>query len=323
MKNLLFASVAAFGLLDISTGAGGAAEIPPAAQAAGFTTLALNSDFERPMPKNWLGGCPNGADGSATNTSDNKGHVWYNNIWWKSGSQPCTIRQVADPKYGGITLDIPWLVHYQGTPGGDGHEMQSASWNWPLPVSAGFAAPNNAYYEMVAREDPVADGNVMNFLTWAVTGITGGDPGIEWDVIELSGNALGSAHPAEGADAAIHNWGAGGAANWLWTTADLKAVYPNYDPNAYHAWGLLTISDGVSMYGCGYVDNILIKCAGLPGGLTAAEKTQQTFLLAGTACYWGNYKNSCPLEGQMQHAYIRSIRVWSCKDWATTECDAP
>lgn len=76
------------------------------------------------------------------------------------------------------------------------------------------------------------------------------------------GQALSeSGHPAAGANGAIDNWGAGRAGGWLWTTTDLKAVDPNYD-------------------GCGYVDNILIKCAGLPDGLTDAEKTQRTGLTA-------------------------------------------
>src|SRR6266513_5389338 len=65
--------------------------VPAGAQTVGFTTLALNSDFIQAMPKNWLGGCPNGADGSAVNTNDNTGHVWYQNIWWQSQKQPCSV----------------------------------------------------------------------------------------------------------------------------------------------------------------------------------------------------------------------------------------
>src|SRR5262245_25357825 len=33
------------------------AAIPPGAQAAGFRTLALDSDFTQPLPSGWLGGC--------------------------------------------------------------------------------------------------------------------------------------------------------------------------------------------------------------------------------------------------------------------------
>ena len=60
---------------------------PPGAAAAGLTTLALNSDFTQPLQKNWLGGCPNGPDGSATDTNDNTRHIWYNNVWWGAGNQ--------------------------------------------------------------------------------------------------------------------------------------------------------------------------------------------------------------------------------------------
>jgi len=174
-----------------------ASSIPPAAAEAGFNTVALDSDFTRRLPKNWLGGCPNGADGSPTNTSDNTGHVWYNNTWWKSQANSCDVKQVTDPKYGGTVLDLAWRVHFQRTPGGDGHIIQSAGWNNPLPKSGspsvGFAAPNNAYYEIIARVEPLVPSNVMNFVTWAVTGITGGDPGIEWDVMEIGGDGGGDA----------------------------------------------------------------------------------------------------------------------------------
>ena len=302
---------------------------PPGAAAAGLTTLALNSDFTQPLPKNWLGGCPNGPDGSATDTNDNTGHIWYNNFWWGAGNQyarPCDVKKVTDRSFGGTILDLSWQVHHQGQPGGDGHTIQTAGWNWPLPSggspSVGFAAPNNAYYEMVARSEPRDDSNTMSYITWAVTGITGGDPGTEWDPVEIGGNG--------GGNGAIHNWGAGGTSNWIWTTFngagtgnDLKKAVPNYDPGAYHAWGLRTTSDGTSMVGCAYLDNVLIKCVDLPGGLTQAEKTQRLFVLTSTSCYGGNYNNSCPLEGKKQHSYIKSIRVWSCDKWQTTQCNRP
>jgi hypothetical protein len=295
---------------------------PIAAQTVGFTTIALNADFTQPLPTNWLGGCPNGPDGSATNTNDDTGHIWYNAIWWDK-AEPCTSKQLADPKYGGTTLDIPWPVHYDPSTS-NGHGMQTASWNWPLPASGspsvGFSAPNSAYYEITARNEPAADSNVMNFITWAATGITGGDAGIEWDVMEMSG--LG------GGDGAIHNWGAGGTGGWMWTTFnaqgagnDILHADPSYDPAKYNTYGLRTVSDGTNLRWCTYINNHLIRCGDLPGGLTAAEKNQRLFVLPGTACYPGNNNYSCPLEGQTQHIYIRSIRVFSCASWAATECN--
>ena len=73
---------------------------PPAAGSVGYTTLAMNSDFTQQLPENWLGGCPNSANGKPVNLGDNAGHTWFLNPWWSATYQRCSVRQASDPKYG-------------------------------------------------------------------------------------------------------------------------------------------------------------------------------------------------------------------------------
>src|SRR5580693_8938461 len=64
--------------------------VPPGAAAAGFTTVALNSDFTQPQPANWLGGCANPGNGAPLSPmfyDDGVPHVWWQNIWWSAQYQ--------------------------------------------------------------------------------------------------------------------------------------------------------------------------------------------------------------------------------------------
>ena len=124
--------------------------VPPNAASWGYTTLAFNSDFTQRLPTNWLGGCPNGADGSQAKTSDDTGHVWWNNIWWSKSYAPCDVAQVYDPVYGGLVLDIPWTV--DTATAYIAHSIQTASWdyNGGNVGAVGASFPNSAYYEFTA-----------------------------------------------------------------------------------------------------------------------------------------------------------------------------
>jgi len=56
---------------------GSAQSAPAGAVAAGFTTLALNSDFTKQLRPNWLGGCPVAGSGVGVTrfNADNTGHT--------------------------------------------------------------------------------------------------------------------------------------------------------------------------------------------------------------------------------------------------------
>jgi hypothetical protein len=300
-----------------ATGVPSGLSVPAGAAAAGFTTLALNSDFTQQLPTNWLGGCPNGPDGLPNRLSDNTGHIWWNNIWWAPTNSACNVTQRKDPHYGGLVLDIPWLVAKADSAA---KTLQTGSWDYDASKGIGevHSFPKNAYYEQIAQSTPNAPSNGFNMITWGVGGMRNqSQAGIEWDVVETSGS------DSRMYDSAVHNWGAGGTTSWIWTSDQLRQTFPNYDASKYHTFGLRTTSDGTNDAACGYVDNVLINCVPLPGGLTDAEKTEREFVLMGLFCFPQNYNGSCPLEGQVAHMLVKSVRVWSCKDWQTSQCNGP
>src|SRR6516225_180647 len=81
--------------------------VPPGAAAAGFNTLALDDDFTKELPTNWLGGCSHAGNGEPVGNfrADDKRHTWWLNFWWAYNHQRCIVAQKSDPKFGGLVLD--------------------------------------------------------------------------------------------------------------------------------------------------------------------------------------------------------------------------
>ena len=282
---------------------------PPAAGSVGYTTLALNSDFTQQLPENWLGGCPNGANGKPVNLGDNAGagHTWFLNLWWSATYQRCSVRQASDPKYGGTILDIPWTV--QAAYGNIGAVIETASWDATTITSF----PIGSYYEAVARMTPLSPHTYMALYTWGPGAITNQDCGcaMEWDVMETAGNDL------NGYDSAVHNWGAGGQGAFIlypWTNL---APGTGFNPADYNTYALRVLYDGWSnAVGCTYINNVFQTCQQLPGGVVNAEPNAGNFIVIQNACN----SSGCNPDGTKQHIYVQSIRVWSCADNATTQC---
>jgi hypothetical protein len=291
--------------------------VPSQAAAAGFTTLALNSDFTQQLPSNWLGGCAVAGNGQPVGDffSDDTGHTWWLNLWWAYNYQPCLTVQRQDPTFGGLVLDMPWTVDNGHT--AQGTVIETASWDYNHSQGRGTAVsfPSNSYYEVVARITPAAPGAYMVLNTWAPDGISKSSPNtIEWDIIETDGNVL------KNYSAAVHNWGNGGAGTFLWLGQDSPGLPSDYDPAQYHTFGLRVTSDGTLMSGCSYIDNKFITCKSLPGGLSVTQAANgRNFLVLQNACDWWNYGGQCT-SGQQQHLYVKSVRVWSCTNWKTTQC---
>lgn len=297
---------------------GGASSLPPGASSAGYTTQALNDDFTQTMPSNWLGGCAtpgNGAANSPSSSDDGGPHHWWQNIWWMTGYQPCNVSQVTDPTYGGTVLDLPWVVdNTSNSTDIIGNTLESASWDYNPSTNTGQARTysNGSYYEVVARIDPpTLQGNYFAFWTWGERGISNqSQSGTEWDIVETNGENLGSY------DSAIHNY-SGNGGGWVlfpWTSL---ASGTNFDATKYNTYGLQVTYDGSIGIGCTYVNNVLQKCAPWGGVITADEQAQRSFLLLTTAC--NNSVAACT-SGAQEHSYIKSARVWSCSNWATTQC---
>lgn len=306
---------------------------PPGAETAGYTTLALDNDFTKPMPANWLGGCANPGNGQPNNPmyfDDGGPHSWWQNRWWSRGYQPCNIGPVTDPVYGGTVLDIPWVV--DPNYGALGNNLVSASWDYDPVKHIGQARtfPVGSYYEIVGRADPPAlRGNYFAFWTWGEAGLSGGPSGIEWDVIEGDGSNFFLW------DSNIINWSCGKCGGgWIldpWDRPSSTNPYPtgpngiavapgtNLDPTNYNTYGLRVTTDGTEAIGCTYVNNVFQRCQPL-GGLTPDEKLYRNVLLITEGC--NDWAEACS-TGTMEHFYVKSVRVWSCKDWATTQCPGP
>lgn len=302
--------------------------VPASAAAAGFTTLALNSDFTQQLPSNWLGGCPvagNGADVTPFNTDD-KRHTWWLNIWWANTHEPCNTVQVQDPTFGGLVLDMPWEVDSNAAK--IGTQLQSQAQDGVTSIDF----PPNMYLEYTVRVTPLGDrshGPLAALNTWSANaGVRFTEAaGYEVDVSETSGNFL------PGYDAAIHNWG-GGTSAFTWCQFNCGAPRPDlsqFDWGQYHTWGARLTSDGTSAaVMCSYIDNVFIGCQDMhPVASFGPDKyghwgnnfTQRLFLILVHACEPWNH--ACLPNGTKQHMYVKSVRVWSCPTWQTTLCNRP
>jgi hypothetical protein len=284
---------------------------PAGAAAAGFTTLALNSDFTQAMPSNWLGGCSVAGSGAPVNTNDNTGHTWWMNIWWAWTYQHCLTKQVTDLVAGSLVLDMPWTVDTGAL--NVGTTLQSAAWFSTGQPNTGVTFPNNAYYEITYRISPVAPGSWGGMFTWPLLGMTDNNQqGIEHVIIELDTGRFA------GSDAGIHNWGVPTKpGSFIWLGQGSPGLPNNFDANQYHTFAIRSTSDGNTLSDCAYIDNVLQSCVPVPGGLTSIEANAREVLILQNACdYWNG-----PCNTGLQHMYVKNVRVWSCANWQTTQCN--
>lgn len=299
-----------------------AATVPPGALSAGFTTQALNSDFTQPLPKGWLGGCPNDADGT-WDMNDATGHTWWIGLWWFWTYTSCTVTQAQDPVAGSLVLDMPWPIDSSNFHYANGVAIETTYFKGSSGTDGqAVTFPNNVYYEVVARQTPILPASFMAAgVTWPIEAVVDqSKAGLEDDIIELDTGRLGNS------DAALHNWGSGGGGGgFLWQGYGPPGLPGSFDPNQYHAYGLRITSDGQTRVSCSYIDNAFVGCQTLSGGqMTAAEANQRQFLNLQSFCDAWNYNQTCNgNDGQMQHLYVKSVRVWSCDSWQTTQCNRP
>jgi len=300
--------------------------VPTGAAAAGFTTLALNTDWEhQQFPLNWLGACPNGsipvnADNGQGERPlvpyghDDTGHTWWANLWWSYGSTGCTYVIVSDPVFGNTALDLAYTNRNNSRDGiGNVIQTASADYNRSTGVGQVNSFPIGSYYEITYRITPAGDArNYIVLNTWGPDGIANGNCNcaMEWDVMETDGSDLGKY------DSAFHNWGAGGG-GWVLAPWSTLAPGTNFDPNNYNTIGMRVTYDGAHMIGCTYVNNVFQQCSALQSvNATEAAPSGRNFLVLQKAC--DTWNGSCTQD--TQHGYIKSVRVWSCASWQTTQC---
>ena len=284
--------------------------VPPGAAAAGFNTLALNDDFTKQLPHNWLGGCSHAGNGEPVGDfrADDKGHNWWLNFWWAYNHQRCIVAQKSDPKFGGLVLDMPWTVDTASAKMGT--VIETASWDYNSSTHTGTANsfPIGSYYQITARIEPSATrGAYMTLHTWGPDGIADQNCGcvMEWDVMETSG------HEMNKYDSAMHNWGGSGGGFILhpWETKDLAPGTP-YNPAQYNTYGLRVTYDGAHRaVGCTCINDVFQRCLEVP--ISDRELHARNFLIIQNACDHWNQPNGCH-NGLEQHLYIKRVQVFSC-----------
>jgi hypothetical protein len=283
---------------------------PPGAEAAGFTTLALNSDFTQLQPSNWLDCFPQ---------DDSSGATWWQGYWYENfdgGQPPCeignpgpttsSINIVTDPVYGNQALDLTWKASYGGADQGY-TEIQTLSSDGT--TSNGGAFPLNHYFEVIMRTDntpsmqtfgtppagadgpmKLVGGSWMAAYEWTVAG--GNPSGATGPVVELDNHEDHGDFPNKLSMGGYFNWNAGGCPD---CGASFIGNVSGFDPTVYNTYGFRVTSDGsTGMATCGYLNDNFMGCTNVTG-LTASQFVQRQFLILinGIGCNFFAGDNSC------------------------------
>jgi len=272
--------------------AGSAPAVPAAAQAAGFTTLALNADFSQPeyAGSSWFdcGG------------SENTDKVWHqDDQLYNDGFPPCSdIVQVNDG--GNIVLD---LIYRAGqTPHWQALTTKSYDGNHSISY------PFTGYWEI---EYSQAAGINNNFTDWwsSCTGLPScpaGNLTLELDYSEQS-NGFG--------DSGYHNWAVPGGCGGH----DCVVKPNNLNTTQYHKWAGLVTTDGTTVWFCSLYDGSYNFCT------TVQHTSDQINGVTGrNFAIISNGKGDVgqPML-QDSHMYIKSVRIWECANWQTSMCYGP
>jgi len=279
--------VTQFGYLDYNIGnlmvsAAVSVTAPAPAVTAGFTTLAANYDFTKPMAADWLDCYPN----------DGKSHQFWAGYWYRTDIPPCnqSINLVNDKVAGSQVLDMTWKPSFYGMDQGY-TEIQTASHDGSLATDF----PPNVYFETTYRVETTPNINLLNWAdvggsfwgiyTWPTVGIAKQLPGLETDITEDHGD-----FPSYVTGGGYFNWAAGGCPN----CGGFGGV-SGFDPRQYHTAGLLVTSDGsTSMAVCGYLDGIPHGCRNVLKP-TVGDFSYRNFLILinGIGCNYYAGDNSC------------------------------
>jgi hypothetical protein len=303
----------------------GCGAVPAQAVAAGFTTCAGNFDFTATTMAAWLptgSACSNCGTGAAVATLSNWLDANNTNdaLPWHAGyfsNGPAEASVITDPVYGGQTLDMYYPSSQNtGSAGGD-TGMGNQRYGGPTP--GGFNFPN-FYLETVARIDQVQSGtgsSLGEIFTWASPPYPASNP-ISDDMDEIYLDGVG--------DISWSQWQTGGGGfmscgNIAWCGGfGSVALYngwsselPSYTTTAYQTYGALYTSDGASgVVECGWISNVFMGCVQIPS-VAASQYNNRNWI-------W------MQLHGQAGNTYnfnylTRYIRVWSCANWATQQCN--
>jgi len=222
---------------------------PPQAAAAGYTTLALNANFSKSLDIDCEG---------AGNETQN--HMWYTGMQGTlasdcgAGIDPATnpdgpvMWPFTDPVTGDTVVNIrrttyPTTADYQGNMGRLLGRVGISTSSYFKDLGQQY--PINLYVECVERVWPL-DSGYMWSNCWGIGSV-------ENDINEFHGTASG-------------DYGNPGPVVWQYDPAgcpcpsgagqSISALFPNWNPDAYHAYGLLLQqTSATNMHVCEYLDD--------------------------------------------------------------------
>jgi hypothetical protein len=272
--------------------------VPAPAAAAGFTQLAINSDFSLPKYAtlgNWL-------DCAGANPPE----WWQGWIGVEYGSHvPCNstyIGQVSDdpgvPGTGPV-LHMHWdNALWQGYPNIVGNMIETTD-------TAAHVNPGKYftffYEEITARAGNLGLNNGYNLWNTGADGHS-----IEFDGLEVSSGGTD-------ANACVHNNVSGTVPCTFY--ASYPANHRGIDYTQYHTYAWRITSDGsTDAQWCTYIDNVKDTCVGISpaAGQIAGDITVATV----PQLIVGNRGVNGPPPSVIGDMYVKSVKVWTCPAWS-------
>jgi hypothetical protein len=278
--------------------------VPLGAQAAGYTTLAFESDFTQPAYanlSNWL-------DCAGATAPE-----WF--LGGGAGHSPPPCSRISMINDGGVqVLDIKFTS-------ADAANLGTALTTLNNASTRGVDFPNGAYWEVTYRVTPAGRdnnpyGSLLNgFVTWSDSGQLGASSSyMEFDFLE--DYAGGCCHQGS----TIHMWGAVPDGQHGFSVAGYGLPEYHVDQTAYHTIAARVTQDGTSNLAmCMYIDGQFQNCgdmvsAGNRGAtaITPAQLNERNLL----ALQVGPI-DTTPVAATMD-MLVKDVRIWTCANWQGT-----
>lgn len=264
---------------------------PSPAVAAGFTTLALNSDFSQTQPAGWFG-CL-GAGPGRTWYQGREGGDYGGQVPCNSNLSTGRITLIQDATIGKQVLNLKFLPSDVVESNGSGpsrihyttiQTVDDITQPPPNCCQHGVTFPSNYYMESTykIKNTPDVPFIRMSGIWWGFwQGGEGTPPGSRWPTLEVDHPEQHGEDPGELGFNVI-NWMVGGG----------QAFPPPWGPRGdtqdftqYHTFGVRSQTSGNNITLCGYLDNAALGCNTY--GLAAGQSVERKYMIlfAGLQCF--------------------------------------
>jgi hypothetical protein len=296
-------------------------------QTAGFTHCVLNADFTQvggffSKTSNFIDRC-----GGA-------GNKIFQAYYAYSGAQvPCN-RMTIEMDGGTQVLHLQYL---RGDSSGTGvirpvefayptlHHNGGVQSGWPQPASPGTESlPQEMYTEITFRMPTYSLnqrqlGKDIPFAWWqmAAAGLPPGGS-VEVDYIEI--NSDSNFGRGWNNSTGMREWGCNPCASLN------QPIVTHVDYTQYHKFGVLVTSDEKTNFAkCLFVDDVLQGCQTISPSNAVAYRTDRSKFLNYVVVWVGNNGGDAGPDFEPINpvdVYIKSMTIWECPSYATTNCPA-